>query len=264
MQQLFVNKTVLITGASSGFGECMAKEFAKLGANIIAIARRKERLDQLANHLQEHYKTKVHLLALDISDPKAVDKALDSLPELFQFPEILINNAGFVKGLNKIWETPLDDYNEMIDTNVKGLLNVSSKIIPKMLEKNRGHIINVGSISGHETYAGGGVYCATKHAVAAITDTLRKELVSTPIRVSLISPGMAKTEFSLVRFFGDERRAESVYENIKPLTALDVTEIVLFMASRPPHVTIADVIVYPTHQASVTLIHREENIQKST
>lgn len=256
MSQKFQGKTVLITGASAGFGEAFARAFASEGANIITLARRKERLDMLEKELRSQYGVDVHSIGVDVSDAHAVLECLRDLPEKFAVPDILINNAGLVKGLNRLWETPSEDWDEMIDVNVKGLLNVSSAIIPRMLKVNRGHIINVGSISGHDTYAGGGIYCATKFAVRAITDTLRKELVASPIRVSMISPGMAKTEFSLVRFSGDQAKADSVYDNFEPLLAEDIADIVIFMASRPAHVNIADVVVYPTHQASVSLVHR--------
>jgi NADP-dependent 3-hydroxy acid dehydrogenase YdfG len=257
MSLLFKNKTVLITGASSGFGEACAHAFAKAGAKLITVARRKSRLKELEEQLKRAYQSEIFSLELDISDTQAVADAFKTIPEPFQTPDILINNAGLVKGLNKVWETPPEDWDEMIDVNVKGLLNLSSQVIPRMLKANSGHIINVGSISGYDTYAGGSIYCATKFAVRAITDTLRKELVSTPLRVSMISPGMAKTEFSLVRFDQDPQKADAVYQGMKPLVADDVAEIILFIASRPPHVAIADVIVYPTHQASVSLVHRE-------
>lgn len=256
MGHLFKDKTVLITGASSGFGAAFAATFAAEGARLINIARRIEKLEELEKKLCSQYHTEIISLGLDVSDYDAVEKSLSQLPEKFSAPDILINNAGLVRGLNNVWETPVKDWNEMIDINVKGILNLCSLIIPKMLNKQSGHIFNISSISGHDTYPGGGVYCATKYAVRAITDSLRKELVSSPIRVSMISPGMAKTEFSLVRFSGDAQRAEKTYDQIQALSAEDIAEIVLFMASRPPHVNIADVIVYPTHQASVSIVHR--------
>lgn len=252
---LFKNKTVLITGASSGFGAAFARIFAREGARLINIARRFDRLKKL----EEELKTEILSIDLDVSNFELVKEKLSQLPDHFANVDILINNAGMVKGLNKVWETPPEDWNEMIEVNVKGLLNVTHEIIPGMLKANKGHIINVGSVSSHDTYPGGGIYCATKFAVKAITDTLRKELVATPLRVSMISPGLAQTEFSLVRFSGDKEKADSVYDNIQPLTADDVAEIVLFMASRPTHVNIADVVVFPTHQASVSLIHRQNN-----
>lgn len=258
MGNLFHDKTVLITGASSGFGAAFAKAFAREGATLINIARRKDRLVRLEEELHALYSTSILSLCLDVTNFNDVTKALKDIPDSFGVPDILINNAGLVRGLNKLWETPPNDWNEMIDTNVKGLLNVSYNVIPRMIKSNSGHIINVGSISGHDTYANGGIYCATKYAVRAITDTLRKELVDSPIRVSMISPGMAKTEFSDVRFSGDQAKAEEVYKNMQPLTAEDIAEIVIFMASRPPHVNIADLIVYPTFQASVSIVSRNQ------
>lgn len=252
----FQDKTVLITGASSGFGAAFAQAFAREGARLVILARRMERLEQLAAELKAKYRTEVYSITVDITHASEVIKSLNGMPEKFATPDVLINNAGLSRGLQNIWETSPAEWNEMIDVNVKGILTVSSQIIPKMLKRNSGHIINIGSISGHDSYPGGGVYCATKYAVTALTDTLRKELVATPLRVSMISPGMAKTEFSMVRYQGDEKRADKVYENFQALQAEDIAEIVLFMASRPPHVNIADVIVYPTHQASVSILHR--------
>lgn len=257
MTKQFENKTVLITGASSGFGAAFAHAFAKEGAQLVILARRKERLDNLAAELKSKYNTNVQSISVDIANTHEVIKLLKELPDQFATPDILINNAGLVRGLNKIWETSPEEWNEMIDINVKGILTTCYQVIPKMLKRNSGHIINIGSISGHDSYPGGGVYCATKYAVTALTDTLRKELVATPLRVSMISPGMAKTEFSMVRYQGDEDKATKVYENFHALEAQDIAEIVLFMASRPPHVNIADVIVYPTHQASVSILHRD-------
>lgn len=256
MNKIFDNKIVMITGASSGFGAAFAEAFAREGASLILAARRKDRLDEIQKKLYNKYGVKIITVELDVADESAVVEKLSQLPSEFYTPDILINNAGMVKGLNKLWETAAKDWNQMIDTNVKGILAVSAQIIPRMLLKNAGHIINVGSVSSYETYAGGSVYCATKFAVKAITDTLRKELVATPLRVSMISPGLAKTEFSTVRFSGDQAKADSVYENMEPLTAEDMAEIVLFMASRPPHVNIADILVFPTNQASVSLVHR--------
>jgi NADP-dependent 3-hydroxy acid dehydrogenase YdfG len=254
----FQNKLVLITGASAGFGAETARLFAQAGARLILIARRQERLQQLAQELQDQYGTPSHVLALDVTNYDQVSKSLSELPPSFETPDILINNAGLVRGRAKLWETEEDEWNQMIDTNIKGILSVSRHILPKMIKANQGHIINVGSTSGHGVYPGGSVYCATKYAVRALTDTLRMELVDTPLRVSLISPGMAKTEFSLVRFYGDESKAEQTYEGIDALTAQDIAESILFIASRPPHVNVADLILYPTNQASSTLIYRQQ------
>lgn len=247
-------KTVLITGASSGFGAAMARHFSREGARLILVARRVDRLREMEKEL----KGEIHCVGLDVSDRGAVARELGALPHPFARTDILINNAGLSRSLDPVWKTSSEDIDQMIDINVKGLLNVSSQIIPQMLKANSGHIINVGSISSHDTYPGGGVYCATKYAVKAITDTLRKELVATPLRVSMISPGMAKTEFSDVRFKGDTAKSEAVYDQFDPLTADDVAEATLFIASRPPHVNIADLLIFPTNQASVSMVHRKK------
>lgn len=256
MASLFSQSTVMITGASSGFGAETARLFAKEGARLILLARRKERLEQLQQELKDLYQTQSYLITADIADYQKVEKEISKLEHSFEMPTILVNNAGMVKGLDKLWEVQPEAWNEMLDTNVKGVLTATRLILPSMLKANDGHVINVGSISGHATYPGGGIYCATKFALRALTDTLRMELVSTPIRVSLISPGMAKTEFSLVRFEGDEKKADQVYEGVEALTAADIAETIIFAASRPPHVNIADIILYPKCQASTTLIHR--------
>ena len=256
MKGLFFDQVVLITGAGSGFGAETARLFAKEGAKLILIGRREEKLMRLATELKQMHNTESLPLAFDVSDYERALNILNELPDPFAIPDILINNAGLVRGMAKLWEVNPDEWNEMIDTNVKGVLNISRLIIPKMMEAGKGHVINIGSTSAHGTYPGGGVY-ATKYAVRALTDTLRMELVGTPIRVSLISPGMAKTEFSLVRFSGDQEKADKTYEGIEALTATDIAETIVFIASRPAHVNIADIIIYPKQQASPTLIHRK-------
>jgi 3-hydroxy acid dehydrogenase/malonic semialdehyde reductase len=257
MSKLFENKIVLITGASAGFGASTAAAFAREGAHLLLMARRKDRIEALAKDLKEQYSNKTFSLVADVSNLEAVKNAFKTLPKDFEVPDILINNAGLVRGLDKIWEVKPEDWSEMIDTNLKGVLNVSSQMIPKMIKRNSGHIINIGSISGHDVYPGGGVYCATKFALRALTDTLRMELVATPLRVSLISPGMAQTEFSLVRYQGDHEKAKTVYQGFEALKPEDIAETILFAASRPPHVNVADIIVYPTNQASTMLVHRQ-------
>jgi 3-hydroxy acid dehydrogenase/malonic semialdehyde reductase len=258
MAQSFHNQVVLITGASSGFGAETARLFAKEGASLILAARRKERLEELKEELHHLYKTQSLVMQIDVSDEESVKNQFADLPDPFSTPNILVNNAGLALGIAKSWEINSDDWNKMIDINIKGILNMTRHILPKMLKANRGHIINVGSVAGHEAYPGGNVYCATKHAVRAFTDCLRMELVATPIRVSLISPGMAKTEFSLVRYEGNEKQARQVYENLEPLTALDIAETILFIVSRPLHVNIADIILYPKDQASTLIVHRKK------
>lgn len=256
MPKLFEEKVVLITGASAGFGASTAAAFAREGAKLVLIARRKDRLDAIAQDLHERYSVQAHILAADVANFEEVKKLLNSLPEDFSTPDILINNAGLVRGIDKVWEVKPEDWNEMIETNIKGVLNVSSQIIPKMIKRNAGHVINIGSISGHDVYPGGGVYCATKFALRALTDTLRMELTSTPLRVTLISPGMAETEFSMVRYKGDHEKAKAVYQGIEALKPEDIAEAILFAASRPAHVNVADIIIYPTNQASPMVIHR--------
>jgi NADP-dependent 3-hydroxy acid dehydrogenase YdfG len=246
----------LVTGASSGIGRACAQAFAREGARLVIAARRKERLVDLAEELKEQQSIDVSSIELDVRDQPAVEKAVKNLPERWRAIDILVNNAGLSRGLDKLHEGKLDDWEEMIDTNIKGLLYVSRAVIPGMVERGRGTIINIGSIAGHEVYPGGNVYCATKHAVDALTKGLRLDLVDTPIRVCTVDPGLVQTEFSIVRFRGDERRAGAVYQNLKPLTAEDIAEAVLFCATRPPHVQVAEMIVLPTNQASTTLVHR--------
>jgi len=249
-------KIVLITGASSGIGLACAEAFAPEGARLILSARRKERLETLQQSLQKQYGTEVLTIQLDVRNQPAVEKAIQSLPASWQTIEILVNNAGLSRGLDKLYEGKLDDWEEMIDTNVKGLLYVSRAVIPGMVARAQGTIVNIGSIAGHEVYPGGNVYCATKFAVDALTRGLRHDLVDTPLRVCTVDPGLVETEFSIVRFRGNAERAKTVYQNLHPLTPEDVAETVLFCATRPPHVQIAEVIILPTSQASPTLVHR--------
>jgi 3-hydroxy acid dehydrogenase/malonic semialdehyde reductase len=251
------NKTVFITGASSGFGRAAAEAFAAEGANLLLCARRIERLTELETKLRaSNPSAKVHSIQLDVRDRQAVEKTLDAIPEEWKAIDILVNNAGLSRGLDKFQEASLDDWDEMIDTNVKGLLYVTRKILPGMIERNRGHIINIGSIAGHEVYPRGHVYCASKHAVDAITKGLRLDVVDTPIRVTTIDPGLAETEFSEVRFHGDTERAKSVYKGMEALTAEDIAETILWCATRPSHVQIAEIIIFPTAQASAAVVHR--------
>lgn len=249
-------KTVLITGASSGIGLGCAHAFGREGARLILTARRKERLDALARELQKSFGSEVLTIQLDVRNQVAVEEAVQNLPASWQDIEVLVNNAGLSRGLDKLHEGKLDDWEEMIDTNVKGLLYVSRAVIPGMVARGKGTIVNIGSIAGHEVYPGGNVYCASKHAVDAITKGLRHDLVDTPIRVCTVDPGLVETEFSIVRFRGNEQRAKTVYQNLNPLTPDDVAEAVLYCATRPPHVQIAEIIILPTNQASATLVHR--------
>jgi NADP-dependent 3-hydroxy acid dehydrogenase YdfG len=247
------HKTVFITGASSGIGRACAEAFASAGARLILCARRMERLKKFSQKL----KSDIYLMELDVRDQEAVSKALNSLPDNWRNIDILINNAGLARGLSKLHEGKLSDWEEMIDTNIKGLLYVSREVIPGMVKRNRGDIVNIGSIAGHEVYPNGNVYCASKHAVDALTRGLRLDLVDTDIRVSTVDPGLVETEFSLVRFHGDADRASQVYRGMKPLTGADIADTVIYCVSRPEHVQIAEVIIFPTAQKSSTVVNRE-------
>ncbi|MBI3585844.1 MAG: SDR family oxidoreductase [Ignavibacteriales bacterium] len=252
---------VLITGASSGIGLACAKAFAHHGARLIVAARRKERLEVLAKELKQMHKTDSHIIELDVRNYSAVENAMKSLPKEWQEIDVLVNNAGLSRGLDKLYEGSIQDWDEMIDTNVKGLLYVSRAVIPGMVARNKGTIINIGSIAGHEVYPKGNVYCASKHAVDALTKGLRMDLVDTPIRVCTVDPGLVETEFSLVRFRGDAERAAPVYQNMKTLEPGDVADAVVFCATRPAHVQLAELIIMPTNQGSTTLVHRTPTTQ---
>lgn len=249
--------TVLITGASSGIGEATAHAFARVGARLVLAARRADRLRTLAAELAERHGTVSHLVTLDVRDAGVVTRMLEDLPADWVEVDVLVNNAGLSRGLEKLHEGSLSDWDEMIDTNVKGLLYVTRAVVPGMVARGRGHVINLGSIAGHEVYPGGAVYCATKHAVAAITKGLRIDLLGTNVRVTTIDPGMVETEFSLVRFHGDAERAAKVYEGVQPLTAVDVAEAILHAATRPPHVNVDEVLMMATAQAGATRVWRE-------
>ncbi|HPM37858.1 MAG TPA: SDR family oxidoreductase [candidate division Zixibacteria bacterium] len=253
MSQDLTGKIVLVTGASSGIGEACARKFAARHARLVLAARRVDRLRQLVSRLG----TDVHVLELDVRDRTAVNAAIAGLPHPWSEIDILVNNAGLSRGLDKLHEGDYRDWEEMIDTNVKGLLWVSRAVIPGMVARGRGHLINIGSIAGREVYPNGNVYCATKFAVDALTKGLRLDLVDTPIRVSTVDPGAVRTEFSEVRFHGDTERAAKVYQGFTPLSGDDVAEAVVWVADRPPHVTVADVLILPSAQASANLIHRE-------
>ncbi len=244
---------VMITGASAGIGEGCARKFAERKARLILLARRKDRLEELSRSLG----VESHLIEVDVRDRGAVDTAIAALPGPWQSIDILVNNAGLSRGLDKIHEGVIQDWEEMIDTNVKGLLYVSRAVIPGMVARRRGHIINIGSIAGHEVYPRGNVYCATKHAVDALTKGMRLDLIDSPVRVSTVDPGMVETEFSQVRFHGDIDRAAQVYKGVRPLSGDDVAEAVVWVADRPAHVTISEVVILPTDQASTTVYNRK-------
>jgi len=255
-------KIVFITGASSGIGAACAKIFATGGAKLILAARRLERLDRLANELVETKLVasvnEIQLLELDVRDRPQVESAVAALPDAWKNIDILINNAGLSRGLDKLHEGNFQDWEEMIDTNVKGLLYMTRYIVPGMVSRGRGHVVNIGSIAGRQAYPKGSVYCASKAAVRAISDGLKQDLLGTAVRVTEIEPGLVETEFSNVRFHGDAEKAKNVYQGLTPLTADDVADVVYFCATRSPHVNISEVLLVPTDQATATLVHRKE------
>jgi len=250
-----MNKTAFITGATSGIGKATAELFAKHKIRLILCGRRKEKLEEL--HAELSRQTEVTTLQFDIRNKEAVFAAVDSLPDEFRKIDILINNAGNAHGLSTIQDADIDDWDAMIDGNIKGLLYVSKAIIPQMVSRNDGFIVNIGSTAGKEVYLNGNVYCATKFAVNAINKAMRIDLNKHNIRVSVINPGAVETEFSNVRFKGDSERAKTVYEGYKPLQAIDIAEIIHFVVTRPQHVNIEDLVVFSTAQASAGIIKKD-------
>jgi len=251
------NKVVFITGASSGIGRSCARAFAQQGARLILAARRIERLKELALELKRKPGEDILPLALDVRNQPAVERAVNGLPVEWAAIDVLVNNAGLSRGLDKIYEGKLEDWEEMIDVNIKGLLFVSRAVIPGMVKRDRGHVVNIGSLAGHEVYPGGNVYCATKFAVRALSKSMRLDLNGTSIRVSEVAPGMVETEFSLVRFRGDKERTRKVYQGLTPLTPDDIADAIVYCATRPPHVNVSEMLILPTAQASATLAHRK-------
>lgn len=250
-------KTVLITGATSGIGEGCARKFAAMGSNLILNGRNIEKLNQLKEELTA-LGVEVLTLPFDVRDRVAMRAAIDSLQGPWQQIDVLINNAGLVIGVDKEFEGNLDEWDIVLDTNIKALLSMTRMIVPGMVARGRGHIINIGSIAGDAAYPGGSVYCATKAAVKALSDGLRIDLVDTPLRVTNIKPGMVETNFTVVRYRGDKQRADDFYKGIRPLTGDDIAEVVYYAASAPEHVQIAEVLVMPTHQATGTISYREK------
>lgn len=246
----------MITGATSGIGLACAHKFAKHNHDLIITGRRTDRLKELAKELIEKYGIEVLPLTFDIRDRKATEDSLSALHNNWNKIEILVNNAGLAAGLNPVQEGNIDDWEQMIDTNVKGLLYISRLIAPIMIHNKKGHIINVGSIAGKEVYPSGNVYCGTKHAVDAITKGMRMDLIQHGIKVTQIAPGLVETEFSMVRFKGDKERAEKVYQGYHPLEGEDVAEIIFYTTTLPEHVNINDLVIMPTAQASSTVIHK--------
>ncbi len=248
--------TILITGATSGFGKAMALLFAKHKYNLIITGRRAERLEELAKHIEQEYHTNVKTLCFDVRNQKEVEQQLNSLTDDWKKVDVLVNNAGLALGREPVNEALLSDWEQMIDTNLKGLLYVTHTVSAWMVARKKGTIINIGSIAGKEAYPGGNVYSATKFAVDALTKSMRIDFLPHNIRVSQIAPGAAETEFSLVRFHGDDKKAKAVYHGFTPLSAMDIAEAAYFIASRPAHVCINDMVIMPTAQASAGHIHR--------
>ncbi len=252
-----INKTAIITGASSGIGKSCAQRFASEGWNLVLVARRGEKLAQLAREIETEYKVSVFYLVLDVTTPISGDELVQFLEVKKIAPDLLLNNAGLAAGLSPIQQGDVDDWELMIDTNIKGLLYMSRAVSPVFIQQGSGHIINIGSIAGREAYPNGNVYVATKFAVDGLTKSMRMDLLPYGIRVSQVAPGAVETEFSMVRFKGDEKRAKSVYDGFQPLSAADIADAVFYVANTPKHVNINDLVIMPTAQASATLIKRE-------
>ena len=251
-----MNKIVFITGASSGIGAACAKKFAQAGYDLVLNARSEDKLRPLLEELTS-YSVQVCPLIFDVRDRQAAQQAIDSLPEAFKAIDVLVNNAGLALGMDKEYEGIEENYDTMIDTNITALLMITRMVVPGMVERGRGHIINIGSVAGDAAYPGGSVYCASKAAVKVLSDGLRMDLVHTPLRVTNVKPGLVETNFSITRFAGDKERADKVYQGIKPLTGDDIADVVYYAASAPAHVQIAEVLVLATHQASGSLVYRE-------
>jgi NADP-dependent 3-hydroxy acid dehydrogenase YdfG len=251
-------KVVFVTGASAGIGAATALAFADQGAKLLLAARRAGRLAEVASKAKERGSPAVHSIDLDVRDRRAVQNAIDGLPPEWAEIDILVNNAGLSRGLDKLYMGKIEDWEEMIDTNVKGLLYVTRAVVPGMVVRGHGHVINLGSTAGEMTYPNGAVYCATKAAERSINDGLRQDVLGTPIRVTTVDPGMVQTDFSLVRFHGDTERASKVYRGVKALTPEDVAEVIVWTAMRPAHVNIARVLMTPVQQANSLLFHRDE------
>lgn len=252
-----MEKIVLITGATSGFGKSSAKLFAKNGYNVIITGRRNDRLVALENKLIDLYNVRVFPLCFDVRDQQATTEAIDSLPENWKKIDVLINNAGLASGLSKIQDGDFEDWNKMIDTNIKGLLNVSRNIMPLMIAQKKGHIINIGSTAGKEVYLNGNVYCATKFAVDAISKSMRVDLLEHGIKVTQICPGAAETEFSEVRFHGDKEKAKETYKGFQPMSSSDVASVIYYVTTLPEHLCINDLVVTSLAQANSFYIDKK-------
>ena len=251
-----MNKTVLITGATSGIGLGCARKFAQNGDRLILTGRNEQRLNEIRKELTEKG-AEVLTLAFDVRNREVAEKLMTELPEEWKKIDVLVNNAGLALGLDPEYEGNLDEWETMIDTNIKGLLTMTRLVVPGMVERNSGHIINIGSVAGDAAYAGGNVYCATKAAVKALTDGLRMDVINTAIRVTNLKPGLVETNFSNVRFRGDNERADSLYRGIKPLVGDDIADVAVYAANAPEHVQIAEVLILATHQASASMVVRD-------
>lgn len=250
-------KVTIVTGATSGIGLACAEEFAANGSDLVLMARRKDRLDEISINLEKKYKVEVLSIQCDVRNRDEVNAAVGSFEGKWQNIDVLVNNAGLASGLSKIHEGDYTDWEAMIDTNIKGLLYMSRAVLPRMVERSTGVVINIGSIAGKEVYPNGNVYCATKHAVRALSQSMNIDLNGTGVRVTDIQPGLVETEFSEVRFHGDKQRAEGVYKGYTPLSGKDIAEIALFAATRPKHVNIQELMVTPTAQATVTIVDKK-------
>lgn len=253
-----ISKTVLITGASSGIGESCANKFASQGWDLVLVARNGAKLEKLKREIKSTYQVTVTIFPLDVRNREELTRNIESWYERGGVIDVLVNNAGLVLGVDKEHEGNPDEWDVMIDTNIKGLLAVTRCVVPHMVERGSGHIVNIGSIAGDGAYPGGSVYCATKAAVKALSDGLRIDLVDTPLRVTNVKPGMVETNFSVVRFRGDKQAADNVYNGLKPLTGEDIAECVYFAVAAPPHVQIAELLVMPTAQATGTIAYRRK------
>ena len=251
-----MSKIAFITGASSGIGAACARKFAQAGYTLVLNARNTAKLQTLQKELQTTYGVEVVLLPFDVRDRKAAEAALLQLPAEYQAIDVLVNNAGLALGIDKEYEGSEENYDTMIDTNITALLMITRLVVPGMIARGKGHIINIGSVAGDAAYPGGSVYCATKAAVKVLSDGLRMDLVDTPLRVTNVKPGLVETNFSVTRFGGDKERADKVYQGIKPLTGDDIADVVYYAANAPEHVQIAEVLVLATHQASGSLVYR--------
>src|SRR5438445_8483470 len=257
-------KLILVTGASSGIGEACARRFAAEGANLVLWARRADRLERVAAELGTAHRVSVSVGVVDVRDRTAVNRAAEALVHVGHVPDVLVNNAGLASGMARIQEGDPEDWDRMIDTNLKGLLNVTRAILPHMVARRRGHIVNLGSTAGHMTYPMGNVYNATKFGVRALTEGMNLDVAGTPIRVSAVDPGFVETEFSEVRFHGDKDRAKAVYQGFTPLSADDVADVIAYVVNLPEHVNILDVIVVPTAQRNIDVVDRQPNSTKTS